>query len=100
MTKSDQVRVRIENGQRERLLEIAAARGRGETLSDMIRQAIGDFISPEAIKLQESHFVNVTSQCQRRIEDLAKELNRSHAQVLEDCVEGIHDSLEEKRVPL
>jgi len=100
MTKSDQVRVRIEDGQRERLIEIASARGKGETLSDMIRQAIGEFISPDSVKLQDAHFVNVTSLCKQRIADLARELNRSQAQVLEDCVEGIHDSLDHKRVPL
>jgi len=100
MPKSNQLRVRVEDGQRERLLEIASARGRGERLSDMVRQAISEFISPEPLDPRESHFVNVTSQCKRRIAELAEELNRNQTQVLEACVEGIQDILERKRTPL
>ena len=89
MPKRNQLRVRLEDGQRERLLEIAAARGKGERLSDMVRQAISEFISPEPLDPRESHYVNVTSQCKRRVIALAEELNRSESQVLEACVEGI-----------
>ena len=73
MPKSNQLRVRLEDGQRERLLEIAYARGKGERLSDIVRYAIGE---------------------------LADELNRSQSQVLEACVEGIQEFLESKRTPL
>lgn len=100
MPKSNQLRVRVEDGQRERLLEIACARGKGERLSDMVRQAISDFISPEQSDSDGSHIVNVTSQCMRRVNELAEELNRSQSQVLEACVEGIQDVLERKRTPL
>jgi predicted transcriptional regulator len=100
MPKRNQLRVRLEDGQRERLLEIAAARGKGERLSDMVRQAIGEFISPEPLDPRESHYVNVTSQCKGRVIELAEELNRSETQVLEACVEGIQDLLERKRTPL
>jgi predicted transcriptional regulator len=100
MPKRNQLRVRLEDGQRERLLEIAAARGKGERLSDMARQAISEFISPEPLDPRESHHVNVTSQCKRRVIALAEELNRSESQVLEACVEGIEDLLERKRTPL
>ncbi|HEY5812712.1 MAG TPA: hypothetical protein VIT23_08660 [Terrimicrobiaceae bacterium] len=100
MPKSNQLRVRVEDGQRERLLEIAGSRGRGERLSDMVRQAISDFISPEQAEADESHLVSVTSQCKRKVADLAEELNRSQAQVVEACVEGIQDILERKRTPL
>ena len=40
MPKSNQLRVRLEDGQRERLLEIAVSRGKGERLSDIVRHAI------------------------------------------------------------
>lgn len=100
MPKSNQLRVRVEDGQRERLLEIACARGKGERLSDMVRQAISEFISPEQPDSDGSQIVNVTSQCKQRVTELAEELNRSHSQVLEACVEGIQDILERKRTPL
>jgi predicted transcriptional regulator len=100
MPKSNQLRVRLEDGQRERLLEIASARGKGERLSDMVRQAISEFISPEPLDVQESHYVNVTAQCKRTVIELAEELNRSQSQVVEACVEGIQDILERKRTPL
>ena len=48
----------------ERLLEICA-RGKGERLSDMVRQAISDFISPAQPDADGSHIVNVTSQCKQ-----------------------------------
>ena len=100
MPKSNQLRVRVEDGQRERLLEIACARGKGERLSDMVRQAIAEFISPEEPDDDGSHIVNVTSQCKEKVNELAEELNRSQSQVLEACVEGIQDILERKRTPL
>ena len=100
MPKSSQLRVRLEDGQRERLLEMASARGKGERLSDMVRQAISEFVSPDPLDLRGSHYVNVTSQCKRSVIELAEELNRSQTQVLEACVEGIQDILERKRTPL
>ena len=100
MPKSNQLRVRVEDGQRERLLEIACARGKGERLSDMVRQAIRDFITPAEPNANGSHIVNVTSECQQKVSELAEELNRSQSQVLEACVEGIQDILERKRTPL
>jgi predicted transcriptional regulator len=101
MPKRNQLRVRLEDGQRERLLEIASARGKGERLSDMVRQAIDEFTSPdEELDFRGPHYVNVTSPCKRRLAELAEELNRSPTQVLEDCVEGIQDIIESKRTPL
>jgi len=100
MRNNDQLRVRMEEGQRDRLLEIAAARGKGETLSDIVRLALNEFISPEAVDSQGAHFIKVTPGCKQRTAELAKELSRSQTQVLEDCVEGIHDILEHKQTPL
>jgi UDP-N-acetylglucosamine 2-epimerase len=90
----------MEDGQRERLLEIAVARGKGETLSDIVRLALNELISPDSVHSQEAHFIKVTSVCKHRMAELARELNRSQTQVLEDCVEGIHDILESKQTPL
>ena len=91
MPKSNQLRVRLEDGQRERLLEIAGARGKGERLSDIVRHAISEFIAPEEAGTNGSHIVNVTSLCKQRVSELADELDRSQSQVLEACVEGIQD---------
>jgi predicted transcriptional regulator len=100
MPKSNQLRVRLEDGQRERLLEIACARGKGERLSDIVRYAISEFITPKDPGGNGSHIVNVTSRCKQRVTELADELNRSQSQVLEACVEGIQDILERNRKPL
>ena len=81
MPKSNQLRVRLEDGQRERLLEIASARGKGERLSDIVRQAISEFISPEPLDGRGSTYVNVTSECKRMVIELAEELHRSQSQV-------------------
>ena len=100
MPKSNQLRVRLEDGQRERLLEIAGARGKGERLSDIVRYAISEFITPKDSGANGSHIVNVTTQCKQRVTELADELNRSQSQVVEACVEGIQDILEKNRKPL
>ena len=100
MPKRNQLRVRLEDGQRERLLEIACARGKGERLSDIVRHAISEFITPEEPAANCSHIVNVTSECKQRVTELADELDRSQSQVLEACVEGIQEFLESKRTPL
>lgn len=100
MPTNDQLRVRIEDGQRERLLEIAAVRGKGETLSDIVRLALTEFISPESAATHDAHFIKVTSACRQRAALMAQELNRSQTQVLEDCVEGIHQILERQQTPL
>ena len=100
MPKSNQLRVRLEDGQRERLLEIAYARGKGERLSDIVRYDISEFITPKEPGGNGSHIVNVTPQCKKKVTELADELNRSQSQVLEACVEGIQEFLESKRTPL
>ena len=100
MPKSNQLRVRLEDGQREQLLEIAVARGKGERLSDIVRHAISEFIAPAEHEGNGSHIVNVTSQCKQKVTELADELNRSQSQVVEACVEGIQDILEKNRKPL
>jgi predicted transcriptional regulator len=100
MPKRNQLRVRLEDGQRERLLEIACARGKGERLSDIVRRAISEFIAPEESGTNGSQMVNVTPLCKQRVTELADELDRSQSQVLEACVEGIREFLESKRTPL
>ncbi len=100
MPKRNQLRVRLEDGQRERLLEIACARGKGERLSDIVRRAISEFIAPEESGTNGSQVVNVTPLCKQRVTELADELDRSQSQVLEACVEGIQEFLESKRTPL
>src|SRR5579863_4260256 len=100
MPKSNQLRVRVHDGQREGLLEIASARGKGETLSDVVRLAIEKLISPTSSNQQDTRLVNITPLCEKRIEELARKLDRNPAQVVEDCVDGILDILEGKKVPL
>ncbi len=100
MPKSNQLRVRIDNCQREGLLEIASARNKGETLSDVVRLAIERLINPHAEDRQDARLVTITPLCEKRLGELARKLDRNPAQIMEGCVDGIIDLMEGKKVPL
>ncbi len=96
-SKSYQLRVRITADERDHLEKLRAQRGRGETISDIVREAIsslggsggptrGSLLSPKT---------------QGQVERLAVLLRREPRQVEEACVEGILDLIETKcEVPL
>jgi hypothetical protein len=96
-SKSYQLRVRVTSEERERLEKLQAERGRGETISDLVREAISLLIEgPSATK--ES---GLTDKTHERVERLAVLLKREPRQVEEACVEGILDLIEMKcEVPL
>jgi hypothetical protein len=96
-SKSYQLRVRVTSEERDLLEKLRLERNRGETLSDLVREAI-------------SLLVNVGSNGQERVlnpktkaqvEQLAVLLKRDFQQVEEACIEGILDLIESKcEVPL
>lgn len=95
-SKSYQLRVRITADERDHLEKLRMERGRGETISDLVREAIsqlGHQGKPPA--------GNLSSKTQGQVDRLAVLLRREPAQVEEACVEGILDLIESKcEVPL
>jgi hypothetical protein len=95
-SKSYQLRVRITADERDHLEKLRAQRGRGETVSDLVREAIaslgGSASAPASL---------LSSKTQSQIDRLSVLLRREPRQVEEACVEGILDLIESKcDVPL
>ncbi len=95
-SKTYQLRVRITADERDHLEKLRAQRGRGETISDLVREAIAQLGregsgSPSTL----------SPKTQRQVDRLAVLLKREPGQVEEACVEGILDLIEAKcEVPL
>jgi predicted transcriptional regulator len=93
MPEAYHLRVRLDDNLRKKLLEVSSQRGKGETLSDMVRQAIAAYLAPTSgvpekvnVGLDEATFANV--------QKLAEQLDRQPVQVVEDCIQGIVDIFE------
>ena len=96
-SKSYQLRVRVTADEREHLEKLRVERGRGETISDLVREAIGLLVKSAAAPSSGG----LTPKAQGRIERVAQLLQREPRQVEEACVEGIMDLIELKcDVPL
>jgi hypothetical protein len=96
-SKSFQLRVRISAEERDQLEKLRAERGRGETVSDLVREAIALLAGrngPDAAG-------GLTPKTRSQVDQLALLLKREPRQVEEACVEGILDLIEQKcDVPL
>jgi hypothetical protein len=96
-SKSFQLRVRISAEERAQLEKLRAERGRGETVSDLVREAIALLAGksgPDASSV-------LTPKTKDQVDQLAVLLKREPRQVEEACVEGILDLIEQKcEVPL
>jgi len=93
--KAYQLRVRITAEERDLLDALRYKRNRGETLSDLVREAIDLLVKPHAAGDKMSPRVRIN------LERLAELLRREPRQVEESCVEGILDLIERKcEVPL
>jgi hypothetical protein len=94
-SKSNQLRVRVTAAERDLLDKLCASRQRGETISDLVREAISLLLG----KVGPGDAIS--SKTRRKIERLAVLLKREPQQVEEACVEGILDLIERKcDVPL
>jgi hypothetical protein len=94
-SKSYQLRVRVTAEERDHLEKLRRERGRGETISDLVREAISLLVDPSA------GTEALPAKTQAQIERLAVLLKREPRQVEEACVEGILDLIELKcEVPL
>ena len=95
-SKVYQLRVRITAEERDLLDALRLQRNRGETLSDLVREAIGNLVKPHATGENA-----LRPQVREHVERLAELLKRQPRQVEESCIEGILDLIERKcEVPL
>jgi hypothetical protein len=95
-SKSYQLRVRVTAEERDHLEKLRAERGKGETISDLVREAIALLVKSAAPASS-----GLTPKAVGRIERVAQLLQREPRQVEEACVEGIMDLIEAKcEVPL
>src|ERR1700677_1470823 len=95
-SKVYQLRVRITAEERDLLDALRLKRNRGETLSDLVREAIGGLVNPHATGANP-----LRPQVREHVERLAELLKREPRQVEESCIEGILDLIERKcEVPL
>lgn len=96
-SKVYQLRVRITAEERNLLDALRIKRNRGETLSDLVREAIGLLVKPHATNNENA----LRPQVRDHVERLAELLQRQPRQVEESCIEGILDLIEHKcDVPL
>jgi hypothetical protein len=95
-SKSYQLRVRVTAEERDLLERLRIERNRGETISDLVREAIGMLVKP----VDESNG-RLSPSVRLHVDRLAELLKREPRQVEEACVEGILDLIERKcDVPL
>jgi len=95
-SKSYQLRVRVTAEDHDLLEKLCAARERGETISDLVREAISLLVKPGAGNVDA-----LSPKLRAQVERLAVLLKREPQQVEEACVEGIFDLIGHKTdVPL
>ncbi len=96
-SKCYQLRVRITAEERSLLDATRLKRNRGETLSDLVREAIALLVNPHTGTGESA----LRPQVRAHVERLAELLKRQPRQVEESCIEGILDLIEQKcEVPL
>ncbi|MCE0524149.1 MAG: hypothetical protein LV480_14685 [Methylacidiphilales bacterium] len=96
-SKSHQLRVRVTAEERDLLEKLRTERNRGETISDLVREAISLLVKPGVDGKEGALSPGVRAQVER----LAVLLKREPGQVEEACIEGILDLIERKcEVPL
>ncbi len=96
-SKSYQLRVRVTAEERDLLEKLRTERKRGETISDLVREAISLLAKPGI----DGKADGINPGLRAQVERLAVLLKREPQQVEEACVEGILDLIEHKcEVPL
>jgi hypothetical protein len=96
-SKNYQLRVRVTAEERDLLEKLRTERNRGETISDLVREAISLLAAP-GVKAAGSA---LSPAVRAHVKHLAILLKREPEQVEEACIEGILDMIERKcEVPL
>jgi Arc/MetJ-type ribon-helix-helix transcriptional regulator len=93
--KIEHLRVRLSSEQRSELEATIQSRGQGETLSDIVREAITFFLAQG-----DTQGLHLDEACRAMLEELAREVDRSPQRVAEDCVGGIYNYLRDELPPL
>ena len=98
INRTSQLRVRLTDEEREALEVLIAKRGRGETISDVIRESLSWCLNPG----QQKEPYYISPPLRERLNAMAKDLNRKPDQVIESCIQGIIDMIEKpnRKVPL
>ncbi len=95
-SKSYQLRVRVTADERDQLEKLRVERARGETISDLVREAIALLVKSSGGPVS-----GLAPKAQGRIDRVAQLLQRESRPVEEACVEGRMDQIELKcDVPL
>ncbi len=96
--RTDQLRVRLTSAERQSIENLIAKRAQGETISDLIREALKWCINPATGR--EPYYLS--PDLHETVQKMAKQLNREPAQVVEDCIQGVIDLIEKpsRKVPL
>jgi hypothetical protein len=96
-SKSYQLRVRITSEERDLLEQLRLERNKGETLSDLVREAISLLVRADSGEKRST----LNPKTKAQVEQLAVLLKRQPQQVEEACIDGILDLIEFKcEVPL
>ena len=97
--KDHQLRVRLSGRHYSKLKELSSSRRFGETISDVVRQAIEAFVEPQ-LRMSENAEYLISDNAKSAVQKLATQLGRKPAHVIEDCVEGMVDLHEQKKTPV
>ena len=97
--KDHQLRVRLSGRHYSKLKELSSSHRFGETISDVVRQAIEAFVEPQLRTSENAEYL-INDDAKSAVQKLATQLDRKPARVIEDCVEGMVDLYEQKKTPL
>jgi len=96
-SKSYQLRVRVTSEERDLLERLRLERNNGETLSDLVREAISLLVKTDSGEKEST----LSPKTKAQVERLAILLKRQPQQVEEACIDGIIDLIEFKcEIPL
>jgi hypothetical protein len=96
--RTDQLRVRLSKEEREAVAKLILRRGGDLTSADIVREAIAWCLRPNP----DQHTCFVSPAVYLRVEVLARLLNREANQVINDCVEGVLEMIDnqDRKPPL
>jgi negative regulator of replication initiation len=91
-SRAVQLRIRITEKQKQSLEQLTLVRGRGESISDIIRYIIDLHATSTTVTLDDAIVTQLTQ--------MAEEVNRSKSKVVQDCIVAVLGLLESDRSPL